>query len=53
MIKLSNLRGILSDIFGSVISHDMAMDLGTASTLVYVAGKGIVLNQASVVAIEK
>ncbi|MBI5805108.1 MAG: rod shape-determining protein [bacterium] len=53
MIKLPDLRDILSDIFGSVISHDMAMDLGTASTLVYVAGKGIVLNQPSVVAIEK
>jgi rod shape-determining protein MreB len=53
MIKLPNLRDILRDIFGSVISHDMAMDLGTASTLVYVAGKGIVLNQPSVVAIEK
>jgi len=53
MIKLPDLRNILRDIFGSVISHDMAMDLGTASTLVYVAGKGIVLNQPSVVAIEK
>jgi rod shape-determining protein MreB len=53
MIKLPDLRDILRDIFGSVISHDMAMDLGTASTLVYVAGKGIVLNQPSVVAIEK
>jgi rod shape-determining protein MreB len=49
MIKLPNLR----DIFSSVISHDMAVDLGTASTLVYVEGKGIVLNQPSVVAIEK
>ncbi|HBZ87391.1 MAG: rod shape-determining protein [Candidatus Edwardsbacteria bacterium RIFOXYD12_FULL_50_11] len=49
MIKLPNLR----DIFSSVISHDMAVDLGTASTLVYVQGKGIVLHQPSVVAIEK
>jgi len=49
MIKLPNLR----DLFSSVISHDMAVDLGTASTLVYVEGKGIVLNQPSVVAIEK
>ncbi len=31
----------------------MAIDLGTASTLVYVQGKGIVLNEPSVVAIEK
>ena len=33
-------------------SHDMAIDLGTANTVVYVRGKGIVLNEPSVVAIE-
>jgi len=33
------------------ISSDMAIDLGTANTLVYVKGKGIVLNEPSVVAI--
>ncbi len=32
-------------------SSDMAIDLGTANTLVYVKGKGIVLNEPSVVAI--
>ena len=32
-------------------SNDMAIDLGTANTLVYVKGKGIVLNEPSVVAI--
>ena len=32
---------------------DMAIDLGTANTLVYVKGKGIVLNEPSVVAIEE
>jgi rod shape-determining protein MreB and related proteins len=30
---------------------DMAIDLGTANTLVYVKGRGIVLNEPSVVAI--
>jgi rod shape-determining protein MreB len=35
----------------SVIGRDMAIDLGTANTLVYVRGKGIVLNEPSVVAI--
>src|SRR5438105_5557719 len=35
------------------MSHDMAIDLGTATTLVYVRGKGIVLNEPSVVAVEK
>src|SRR5216110_370532 len=34
------------------MSHDMAIDLGTAHTLVYVRGRGIVLNEPSVVAIE-
>ena len=33
-------------------SHDMAIDLGTANTVVYVRDKGIVLNEPSVVAIE-
>jgi rod shape-determining protein MreB len=37
-------------IFG-FLSTDMAIDLGTANTLVYVAGKGIVLNEPSVVAV--
>ena len=37
-------------IFGSLFSSDMAIDLGTANTLVYVKGKGIVLNEPSVVA---
>jgi len=34
-------------------SNDLAIDLGTANTLVYVKGKGIVLNEPSVVAIKK
>ena len=33
------------------LSSDMAIDLGTANTLVYVKGRGIVLNEPSVVAI--
>jgi rod shape-determining protein MreB len=44
--------GFASDIFGW-FSNDLAIDLGTASTLVYVHGKGIVLNEPSVVAVEK
>jgi rod shape-determining protein MreB len=39
------LRGYFSD--------DMAIDLGTANTLIYVRGKGIVLNEPSVVAIRQ
>ncbi len=34
-------------------SNDLAIDLGTANTLVYLKGKGIVINEPSVVAIEK
>ena len=41
---------MLSRIFG-FLSADMAIDLGTANTLVYVKSKGIVLNEPSVVAI--
>ncbi len=36
--------------WGGLFSSDMAIDLGTANTLVYVRGKGIVLNEPSVVA---
>ncbi|MAN15462.1 MAG: rod shape-determining protein, partial [Dinoroseobacter sp.] len=36
--------------FGSLFSADIAIDLGTANTLVYVKGKGVVLNEPSVVA---
>ncbi len=36
-----------------LLSADMAIDLGTANTLVYVKGKGVVLNEPSVVAIEE
>ncbi len=41
---------MFSRLFG-FLSADMAIDLGTANTLVYVKGKGIVLNEPSVVAI--
>jgi rod shape-determining protein MreB len=41
---------MFSKLFG-IMSADMAIDLGTANTLVYVKGRGIVLNEPSVVAI--
>jgi rod shape-determining protein MreB len=34
-----------------MLSADMAIDLGTANTLIYLKGRGIVLNEPSVVAI--
>ncbi len=45
-------RKITGALFGS-ISKDIGIDLGTANTLVYVRGRGIVINEPSVVAINK
>ncbi|MEM6972091.1 MAG: rod shape-determining protein [Pseudomonadota bacterium] len=42
---------MLGSLFG-LFSNDMAIDLGTANTLVYVKSKGIVLNEPSVVAFQ-
>jgi rod shape-determining protein MreB len=39
------------NIFSNIMGRDMAVDLGTANTLIYVRGRGIVLNEPSVVAI--
>lgn len=41
------------DFFLNVIGRDMGIDLGTANTLVFVKGKGIVLDEPSIVAIDK
>lgn len=41
----------MADSLFAVAGQDMAIDLGTANTLVYVRGSGIVLNEPSVVAI--
>ncbi|MHB1607506.1 MAG: rod shape-determining protein, partial [Acidiferrobacter thiooxydans] len=37
----------------SYFSNDLAIDLGTANTLIYVRDKGIILNEPSVVAIRQ
>lgn len=39
--------------FKGIFSYDISIDLGTANTLVYVRGEGIVLNEPSVVAIRQ
>jgi rod shape-determining protein MreB len=39
--------------FNSLFSNDLAIDLGTANTLVLVRGKGIVVNEPSVVAVHR
>ena len=39
--------------FSSFFSYDMGIDLGTATTLIYIKGEGVVLSEPSVVAIQK
>ena len=43
---------LLDPVLG-LFSNDLAIDLGTANTLVYIKGKGIVLNEPSMVAVRK
>lgn len=43
---------MLNKLFG-YFSHDIGIDLGTANTLVYVRGRGIVINEPSVVAVNQ
>ena len=56
MIMINKIKGLWQKIFGNFFgnySRDIGIDLGTANTLVYVKGKGIVINEPSVVAINK
>ncbi|MFZ1136475.1 MAG: rod shape-determining protein [Candidatus Korobacteraceae bacterium] len=46
--RVGNIRSLFS-----MFSSDLAIDLGTANTLVYARGKGIVVNEPSIVAINK
>src|SRR6266576_928329 len=39
--------------FKRFLSNDIGIDLGTANTLVYLSGKGIVINEPSVVAVNQ
>ncbi len=45
-------KGIIERFFGH-LTQDIGIDLGTANTLVYVKGKGIVINEPSVVAVNQ
>jgi len=54
MNKLKDIvRNMFSYLWDSFSSNDMGIDLGTASTLVYVKGQGIVMREPSVVAVER
>ena len=44
---------MIFDWFFGLFSSDLAIDLGTANTVIYVKGKGIVLSEPSVVAVKK
>ena len=44
---------MLFTLIAGFFSNDMAIDLGTANTLVYVKSEGIVLNEPSIVAIHQ
>src|SRR3954447_18320660 len=44
---------MIFDWFSGLCSNDLAIDLGTSNTLIYVKGKGIVCNEPSVVAVQK
>jgi rod shape-determining protein MreB len=43
--------GMIFNALAGMFSSDLAVDLGTANTLVYVRGKGIVINEPSIVAV--
>lgn len=51
-----SLRDIIDHNWGrftALFSHDIGVDLGTANTLIYVRGKGIVINEPSIVAVNQ
>lgn len=49
ILTINMLKKIFS--FDQFMANDIAIDLGTANTLIYIRGKGIVLDEPSVVAI--
>ena len=47
-----NLKALLASLF-AYATEDLGIDLGTANTLVYAEGRGIVLREPSVVAVDR
>ncbi|MEO1174400.1 MAG: rod shape-determining protein, partial [Myxococcota bacterium] len=43
---------MIFDWFSGLFSNDLAIDLGTSNTLIFVKGKGVVINEPSVVAVQ-
>jgi rod shape-determining protein MreB and related proteins len=52
-MTLSRPSMMLLDFVLGLFSNDLAIDLGTANTLVYAKGKGIVASEPSVVAVQR
>jgi rod shape-determining protein MreB len=55
-VKITLIKGTALGMFKKLrgmFSNDLSIDLGTANTLIYVRGKGIILNEPSVVAIRQ
>jgi rod shape-determining protein MreB len=50
--RISGVESLGGNMFGNSFS-DIGIDLGTCNTLIYIRGKGIVLNEPSVVAVER
>jgi rod shape-determining protein MreB len=50
---LPTLKSIMFKLIRGLFSNDLSIDLGTANTLIYIPGQGIVLNEPSVVAIKE
>ena len=50
--RLKKLKQKIAD-WQPALSNDIGIDLGTANTLVYLRGKGIVINEPSVVALNQ
>jgi rod shape-determining protein MreB len=53
MVKTKEILKKVLNYFRDLMSNDIGIDLGTATTLVYVKGEGIVLCEPSVVAVER
>src|ERR1051325_2636603 len=46
-------RGVMNISFSNLFTEDLAVDLGTVHTFVYARGRGMVVNEPSLVAIDK
>src|SRR5712671_7261485 len=52
-ICLASSKSTMFDSFLARFSHDLAIDLGTANTCIFARGRGIVVSEPSIVAINK